>query len=270
MRWLAVLLVFVLVSGCVNSPPEVTTTTLKEIYPVHASNFSTQKLLWPIDCKIGVNCSVLYPDIDGDGKASCGSPGYAGHEGTDIVISWESMDKGVDVYAAMDGRVLWVFDGKYDRCENFGMPLGIKITDNPDCNDPTEPPRPGTSSGYRVCTDGGDYCNAALKAEGKTSNVRCFWCFDGGNVVVILHTNSTSDMNNSRIFATRYDHLKNGSILVKPGDYVVAGQNIAEVGSAGRTSGPHLHIEVWSDYYKPIDPWPPSCGPNESLWQYED
>jgi murein DD-endopeptidase MepM/ murein hydrolase activator NlpD len=268
MRWLAVILVFVLVSGCVNNPLDVTTTTLKETYPVHASNFSTQKLLWPIDCKIGVNCSVLYPDIDGDGKASCGSPSYAGHEGTDIVISWEFMDKGVDVYAAMNGRILWVFDGKYDRCANFGMPLGIKITDNPDCNDPAEPPQPGTSSGYRVCTESGDYCNAALKAEGKTSNVRCFWCVDGGNVVVILHTNSTSDMNNSRIFATRYDHLKNGSILVKPGDYVVAGQKIAEVGSAGRTSGPHLHFEVWSDYYKPIDPWSPSCGPNESLWQY--
>ncbi len=86
---------------------------------------------------------------------------------------------------------------------------------------------------------------------------------------MILHANSTSDMNNPGIFATRYDHLKNGSILVKPGDYVVAGQKIAEVGSAGRTSGPHLHFEVWSDYYKPIDPWSASCGLNESLWQYE-
>ncbi len=244
-----------------------TQDTSNRAYPVRASNSSEQKLLWPVDCKVGVDCSVLYPDIDGDGKAYCGTPAYVGHEGTDIVISWESMDRGVDVYSAMDGRVLWVFDGKYDRCTNFGLPLGVKTTDNPDCNEPAGPNKPGTSSGYRVCTEGGDYCNAALKSEGKTP--RCFWCFDGGNVVVILHANSTSNMNNAGIFATRYDHLKNGSILVKPGDYVVAGQKIAEVGSAGRPSGPHLHFEVWSDYYKPIDPWSPSCGPNESLWQYE-
>ena len=234
-------------------------------YPARASNSSAQKLLWPIDCKVGVDCSVLYPDIDGDGKADCGTAAYAGHEGTDISISWESMDRGVGVYAAMAGRVLWVFDGKYDRCVSFGLPLGIGATSNPDCSDPVGPAKPGTSSGYRVCTGGGDYCNAGLKAQGKP----CFWCFDGGNVVVILHANSTSDMGNQKVFATRYDHLKNGSILVKPGDYVAAGQKIAEAGSAGKASGPHLHFEVWSDYYKPIDPWSPSCGPDGSLWQYE-
>jgi murein DD-endopeptidase MepM/ murein hydrolase activator NlpD len=234
------------------------------VYPIYASsNFSTsstQKLLWPIDCKMGVNCSsLLYPDIDGDGNAYCGSPGYAGHTGTDISISWDMMEKGTSVYAAADGKVLWTFDGKYDRCVNFGLPFGIKATDNPDCAEPTGK---GTS-GYRVCTDLGDYCNAALKAEGKT---KCGWCFAGGNVIVILHdANKTSG-----VFATRYDHLKNGSISVRPGEEVRAGQKIAEVGSAGRSGGSHLHFEVWTDYYTPVDPWAPSCGPKGSLWQYEN
>ena len=228
-------------------------------YPVHASNFSTQKLFWPIDCKIGVDCSVLYTDIDGDGRANCGLVGSVGHEGTDIGISWDMMNKGTAVYATAEGKVLWVFDGKYDRCVNFGLPFGIMTTDNSDCVEPTGM----VTSGYRVCTGPGDYCNAAIKAEGKT---RCGWCFDGGNVIVILHdANKTSG-----VFATRYDHLRNNSILVKPGDYVTAGQKIAEVGSAGHSSGPHLHFEVWTDYYTLVDPWGPSCDPNGSLWQYED
>jgi murein DD-endopeptidase MepM/ murein hydrolase activator NlpD len=210
-----------------------------------------------------VNCDIYYPDIDGDGKANCGFA-VTGHQGTDIGISWDMMDNGTDVYAAADGVVKWVFDGKYDRCENYGLPFGLMVTDNPDCKDPAGPPQPGSSSGYRVCTERGDYCNAALKTAG--GNVNCIWCFDGGNVIVILHdANRTSG-----VFATRYDHLKNGSILVKPGDDVKAGQKIAQVGSAGRSSGPHLHFEVWSDWYIPIDPWAPSCGPAGSLWLYKN
>jgi len=84
-------------------------------------------LMWPIDCIPGVTCSssIGYPDIDGDGLAfNCGPAGYIGHEGTDICITWEQMDIGVDVLAAADGEVLWVFDGKYDRCPN---------PDQPDC-----------------------------------------------------------------------------------------------------------------------------------------
>jgi murein DD-endopeptidase MepM/ murein hydrolase activator NlpD len=39
-------------------------------------------------------------------------------------------------------------------------------------------------------------------------------------------------------------HLQNGSVLVKTGDRVTAGQPIAKVGNSGRTSEPHLHIHA--------------------------
>ena len=51
------------------------------------------------------------------------------------------------------------------------------------------------------------------------------------------------DLGNGR-FAF-YEHLQQGSVLVKVGDQVVSGQPIARVGSSGSvSSGPHLHFHV--------------------------
>ena len=44
---------------------------------------------------------------------------------------------------------------------------------------------------------------------------------------------------------TRYGHTS--KILVKPGDLVRRGQVVADVGSTGRSTGPHLHFEVLVD-----------------------
>jgi murein DD-endopeptidase MepM/ murein hydrolase activator NlpD len=57
-------------------------------------------------------------------------------------------------------------------------------------------------------------------------------------------------------------HLMAGSITVAKGAALAAGQQFAQVGSTGSSSGPHLHFEIWPDGWysspdsKPIDPLP--------------
>lgn len=55
-----------------------------------------------------------------------------------------------------------------------------------------------------------------------------------GNMVEVDHGNQ---------LITRYAHASR--VLVKKGDIVKRGQHLADVGSTGRSTGPHLHFEVW-------------------------
>jgi murein DD-endopeptidase MepM/ murein hydrolase activator NlpD len=55
-----------------------------------------------------------------------------------------------------------------------------------------------------------------------------------GNVVEIDHGGG---------FKTRYAHL--ATIAVHVGDHVALGQRIAGMGSTGRSTGPHVHYEIW-------------------------
>lgn len=54
-----------------------------------------------------------------------------------------------------------------------------------------------------------------------------------GNLLEINHGNG---------YVTRYAH--NDKLLVKAGDTVTAGQEVAEMGKTGRASSPHVHFEV--------------------------
>lgn len=57
-----------------------------------------------------------------------------------------------------------------------------------------------------------------------------------GNVIEIDHGNG---------YVTRYAH--NSKLLVHVGDLVRAGQQVAKAGSTGRSTGAHVHFEVWEN-----------------------
>jgi hypothetical protein len=74
-----------------------------------------------------------------------------------------------------------------------------------------------------------------------------------GQLVVIAHRLPGGDFVLSLL-----GHLKPGSIAVKPGDHVSAGQTIGQVGSSGHSTGPHLHLEFRNLGF--ADPW-------KTLWE---
>ncbi|WP_330229756.1 peptidoglycan DD-metalloendopeptidase family protein [Nocardia sp. NBC_00508] len=49
---------------------------------------------------------------------------------------------------------------------------------------------------------------------------------------------------NGRSYSAVYGHMWDSGVLVRAGDTVTAGQHIGAVGSAGESSGPHLHFEI--------------------------
>jgi len=92
--------------------------------------------------------------------------------------------------------------------------------------------RPAMHTGLDFRAQMGDPVRAT--ANGKVVNAG--WSGGYGRMVEIDHGNGLS---------TRYGHLS--QIDVKVGDIVKIGQVIGEVGSTGRSTGPHLHYETRID-----------------------
>ncbi len=67
-----------------------------------------------------------------------------------------------------------------------------------------------------------------------------------GNYVKIEHEDKTK---------TSYYHMKNGSVTVKVGDIVSAGDKIGEVGSTGVSTGNHLHFTIYDATGNTVDPY---------------
>jgi hypothetical protein len=82
-----------------------------------------------------------------------------------------------------------------------------------------------------------------------------------GNAVRINHGNG---------YQSVYCHMKLGSVRVTPGQRVVQGQLLGEVGLSGLTNYPHLHLTI-TQGSEIVDPFAPSqanaCSePIETLW----
>lgn len=92
--------------------------------------------------------------------------------------------------------------------------------------------RPAMHTGLDFRASMGDPVRAT--ANGKVSSAG--WAGGYGRMVEIDHGNG---------LATRYGHLS--QIDVKVGDIIKIGQVIGEVGSTGRSTGPHLHYETRID-----------------------
>jgi len=82
-----------------------------------------------------------------------------------------------------------------------------------------------------------------------------------GNAVMVEHGNG---------WRTAYCHMARGSVAVRSGREVKAGEKIGQIGLSGLTEYPHLHFTVLKDN-KPVDPFSygapeRSCGGGTSLW----
>ena len=73
---------------------------------------------------------------------------------------------------------------------------------------------------------------------------------DYGVTVVIDH------IIDGKLVSTRYGHMQYGSLRVSPGETVDAGDVIGRVGSTGKSTGAHLHLEVLLGGTTRIDPVP--------------
>ncbi|XZQ56831.1 MAG: murein DD-endopeptidase MepM [Arsenophonus sp.] len=74
-----------------------------------------------------------------------------------------------------------------------------------------------------------------------------------GNFITIRHGNH---------YTTRYMHLR--KLLVKPGQKVKKGECIGLSGNTGRTTGPHLHYELWFNH-RAVNPLTANLSYSEKL-----
>ena len=113
---------------------------------------------------------------------------------------------------------------------------------------PTEPPvrqgHLGSAFGWRIDPFTGRsalHTGMDFQADSGTSIQAA-----AGGVVVVAEAHpaygNMVEVDHGNDLITRYAHASR--LLVKKGDLVKRGQKIAEVGSTGRSTGPHLHFEV--------------------------
>ncbi len=102
--------------------------------------------------------------------------------------------------------------------------------------DPLNPEKTNFHKGVDLSTDGTGH-DVHVIADGKASYIG--WDEDGyGRYVKVEHEGG---------YMTLYAHLEVDGVSVSVGDKVKEGDVIAKSGNTGRSTGPHLHLEIRKD-----------------------
>lgn len=106
----------------------------------------------------------------------------------------------------------------------------------------------GYGSNFHKGTDLAGGCGAPIyaAASGVVAYAAQGWNGGYGNMILIDHGNGVT---------TRYGHIVDGGILVSQGQNIGVGNQIARIGTTGKSTGCHLHFEVIVDG-DPTDPVP--------------
>ncbi|MCC6419742.1 MAG: M23 family metallopeptidase [Gemmataceae bacterium] len=113
-------------------------------------------------------------------------------------------------------------EGSYTSTDSFGW------RDNPFGGEPE------FHSGSDLAAAAGTPISAIADGHVTVAEFSAGW----GGLIVIEHTVGGQQV------ASYYAHMWREGILVTAGETVSAGQHIGDVGSSGRSTGPHLHIEI--------------------------
>ena len=95
-------------------------------------------------------------------------------------------------------------------------------------------------------------------ADGREDRYTSRDPFRAGNHVTLRHRGG---------YTTRYDHLRNGSIAVAPGQRVAEGAVLGMVGSSGDSEWPHLSFVARTPDGQAFDPWAGPCSGGDSFWK---
>ncbi len=87
----------------------------------------------------------------------------------------------------------------------------------------------------------------------------CVWGNQSWNAIYLQHPGGS---------VSWYGHLKRNSLTSKAiGDSISEGEFLGKIGSSGRSTGPHLHFEVYHNGQL-LDPYAGTCNPGQtSLWK---
>ncbi|MEE2789280.1 MAG: M23 family metallopeptidase [Myxococcota bacterium] len=171
-----------------------------------------------------------------DGKKAFASVSYPGHMGTDFMLKgyFAQMDREPNyVVTAADGHIVAYVDGHYDRCTfNSGKERHVLTVDmNDKSNNRTQTkPRCTKNSGNYVIVEHRDRNGVNLRTK--------YVHFKAGSVIAALRK---LGLPQSDVKWRKHVRLQNPI-------WTRCRTILGEIGSSGRSMGPHLHFEVERRY----------------------